>query len=377
MQILHRHFKHTDMNNRIRITALLVIVLILGRSFAFYEVDDSNDETFHQSFTEGYNVYAIPLPTDLNFAGEAVPTNDPEVYERMDRELLVNTYWQSNGLLLIKRANKYFPIIEPILAEYGVPDDFKYLAIAESGLQNVVSPAGATGFWQLMSATAKGYGLEVNDEVDERYNLVKSTEAACQYLIEAHDRFGNWTLAAASYNMGMAGVDRQLERQKVDDYYDLLLNSETSRYVFRILAMKEIFSNPRKFGFNYRQKDLYYMPEMRYVEVDSSVTHWADWAAQFGMTYKDLKTYNPWLRQSYLRNGQGKKYVISVFRDEKTTESEVELPEFESIPLIAPAITEVYRLNGGIDSTTFYILNPNLQPDSLLPIGTVIHVPLK
>jgi hypothetical protein len=365
------------MNKRIRITALLVVVLILGRSFAFYEIDDTNDEVFRQSFSEGYNVYAIPLPLDLNFAGEAVPTEDPEVYERMDRELLVNTYWQSNGLLLIKRAHKYFPIIEPILAEYGIPDDFKYLAIAESGLQNVVSPAGAAGFWQLMSATAKGYGLEVNDQVDERYNLIKSTEAACKYLIEAHDRFGNWTLAAASYNMGMAGVDRQLERQKVNDYYDLLLNSETSRYVFRILAMKEIFSNPRKFGFNYRNKDLYYMPELRYVEVDSSVNHWADWAMQFDMTYKDLKTYNPWLRQSYLRNSAGKKYIIAVI-DQKTPKQEVvEVPSFESIPITSPVITEVFRLNGEIDSAVFYTLNPNLTADSLLPIGTIIHVPLK
>ena len=368
---------NTTMNKRIRITALLVIVLILGRSFAFYEVDDSNDEVFRQSFNEGYNVYAIPLPADLNFAGEAVPTQDPEVYERMDRELLVNTYWQSNGLLLIKRANKYFPTIEPILAEYGVPNDFKYLAIAESGLQNVVSPAGATGFWQLMASTARGYDLEVNDEVDERYNLIKSTESACKYLLEAHDRFGNWTLAAASYNMGMAGVDRQLERQKVDDYYDLLLNSETSRYVFRILALKEIFSNPRKFGFNYREKDLYYMPELRYVEVDTSVSHWADWASQFDMTYKDLKTYNPWLRQSYLRNGQGKKYVIAVIDNKSNAEQKVELPSYESIPLTSTVITEVYRTAAEIDSTTFYLLNPNLTADSLLPIGTVIHVPLK
>jgi hypothetical protein len=365
------------MNKRIRITALLVIVLVLGRSFAFFEIDDSNDEVFRQSFNEGYNVYAIPLPNDLNFAGEPVPTDDPEVYERMDRELLVNTYWQSNGLLLIKRAHKYFPIIEPILAEYNIPDDFKYLAIAESGLQDVVSPAGAAGFWQLMPATAKGYGLEVSDQVDERYNLIKSTEAACKYLIEARDRFGNWTLAAASYNMGMAGVNRQLERQKVDNYYDLLLNNETSRYVFRILAMKEIFSNPRKFGFNYRSKDLYYMPELRYVEVDSSVSHWADWAQQFDMTYKDLKTYNPWLRQSYLRNSEGKKYIIAVI-DQKTEEKEsVEIAEYESIPISSPIITEVYRVSGGIDSTAFYKLNPNLKADSLLPIGTIIHIPLK
>lgn len=365
------------MNKRIRIVGLLIAIMILGRSFAFFEIDETNDDIFRQSFNEGYNVYAIPIPDDLNFAGEGVPLNDLEVYERMDRELLVNTYWQSNGLLLIKRAHKYFPIIEPILAEYGVPDDFKYLAIAESGLQDVVSPAGATGFWQLMEATAKGYGLEVNHEVDERYNLIKSTEAACKYLLEAKAKFGSWTLAAASYNMGMTGVQRQLDRQKVNNYYDLLLNSETSRYVFRILAMKEIFSEPRKFGFNYRQKDLYTLPDLKYVEIDSSVSHWADWAAEFQMTYKDLKTYNPWLRQSYLKNTAGKTYRIAVFKSEDFENQKHSKVESRVHIVTSPIVAEVLRQAQMVDSTAFYLVNPNLEVDSLLPIGTTVNIPLK
>src|SRR5690606_31428128 len=192
------------------------------------------------SLVEDYNVYAIKIPEGINFAGERVPVEDPDVRERLDRELLVNTYWQSNGLLLIKRAHKYFPIIEPILKYHGVPDDFKYLAVIESGLTQAVSPAGATGFWQIMKATAKERGLEVNANVDERYHIQKSTEAACVYLKKAKDRFGTWTMAAAAYNAGNYGMARQLDRQEIEGYYNVLLGEETSRYVFRILAIKEI-----------------------------------------------------------------------------------------------------------------------------------------
>ena len=201
-----------------------------------------------------YNVYALPLPDNLNFAGEPVPVQNPDIKERMDRELLVNTYWQSNGLLLFKRANKYFPIIEPILKEEGVPEDLKYLAVIESGLTQAVSPARATGFWQILKETGKEYGLEVNDNVDERYHIEKSTRAACKYLKASKERFGSWTLAAAAYNAGNYGVSREMERQNVNGYYDLLLGEETGRYVFRILALKEILSNPGKYGFNFQEK---------------------------------------------------------------------------------------------------------------------------
>ena len=259
-----------------------------------------------------YNIYALDLPENMNFAGEPVPVNDPDIYERLDRELLVNTYWQSNGLLLIKRAHKYFPVIEPILKEHGVPDDFKYLAVIESGLQNVVSPANATGFWQILKETGREYGLEVNDNVDERYHLVKSTEAACKYLNKAKDRFGSWTLAAAAYNAGPAGINKQLERQKTNGYYDLLLGEETGRYVFRILAVKEILSNPEKYGFNFEKDHLYTFVPTYSVEVDTSVSDFADFAKNYGINYKILKIHNPWLREANLNNFSKKKYYIEI-----------------------------------------------------------------
>ncbi|HLT51457.1 MAG TPA: lytic transglycosylase domain-containing protein, partial [Arenibacter sp.] len=211
---------------------------------------DTNRVDTDSSDNSGYRITPIEIPEDLNFAGEAVPFEDPEIMERVDREFLVNAYWQSNALLLMKRAHKFFPIIEPILAKNGIPDDFKYLALAESGLQNVVSPAGATGFWQIMPATGREYGLEINKNVDERYHVEKSTEVACRYLKKSKERFGSWTLAAAAYNAGAGGIQKFMGIQKVDAYYDLLLGEETGRYVFRILAIKEILSNPEKYGFH-------------------------------------------------------------------------------------------------------------------------------
>ncbi|MBW2961495.1 lytic transglycosylase domain-containing protein [Mesonia aestuariivivens] len=259
-----------------------------------------------------YNVYALSMPENLNFAGESVPVEDPDIYERMDRELLVNTYWQSNGLLLIKRAHKYFPIIEPILKKNGIPDDFKYLAIAESGLTQIVSPAGATGFWQLMSATAQEHGLEVNDNVDERYHIEKATQAACEYLKESKARFGSWTLAAAAYNAGNYGISKQQDRQSVNEYYDLLLGEETGRYVFRILALKEILSNPEHYGFNFEEKHLYKPIATKKVEVDTAVTDFAGFAKKLGINYKILKIHNPWLREAHLNNKSRKLYEIEI-----------------------------------------------------------------
>lgn len=274
--------------------------------------DNQIDEQFASEFHQDYKVYALTMPKNLSFAGETVPLEDPDVYERMDKELLVNTYWQSNGLLMFKRTAKYFPIIEPILKKNGIPEDFKYLAVIESGLTNVVSPAGATGMWQILKGTAEERGLEVNEEVDERYHLEKSTQAACEYLKEAHEKLGSWSLAAAAYNMGINGVQKQLERQKTDNYYDLLLNTETGRYVFRILAVKEILENPKKYGFNYRQKDLYQPIPTKVVTIDSSVTHFADFAAHFQISYKTLKYHNPWLRDNYLSNKKNKTYHIEI-----------------------------------------------------------------
>jgi len=266
----------------------------------------------HASVVQGYNVYAIPLPEEVNFAGEPAPLNDPDIRERLDRELLVNTYWQSNGLLLIKRAHKYFPIIEPILEEEGIPNDFKYLAVIESGLTQAVSPAGARGFWQLMSGTGRDLQLEVNDNIDERYNVEKATRAACEYLKDSKKKWGTWTLAAAAYNAGNAGIDRRLEEQDVDSYYDLLLGEETGRYIFRILALKEILGNPAKFGFNFTKEDLYHEVPTYEVKVDTTVTDFVRFAQGFDINYKILKIHNPWLREDHLNNDSRKEYLIKI-----------------------------------------------------------------
>jgi len=288
---------------------LLGIVVLLIQAMQ----DPLTDAVIERKLINDYNIYAIPIPEKMDFAGEKVPLNNPDIKERMDRELLVNTYWQSNGLLLIKRANKYFPIIEPLLKEYGIPDDFKYLAVAESGLQNNNSPAGAAGFWHFMKTTGKEYGLEINSYVDERYHIEIATRVAAEYLINAKKRFGSWTLAAASYNAGVSGISRQQERQLIyDSYYDLLLNDETSRYLFRILALKEILSNPYKYGFNYRESDLYKPISTYKVKVDTAVTNFAVFAKNFNINYKILKIHNPWLRDNFLKNTSGKEYFIEI-----------------------------------------------------------------
>ena len=239
--------------------------------------------------------------TAINFAGEATPLYDSEVAERLDREIVTNRNYHSSTTLIIKRANRVFPVIEPILKEYGVPDDFKYLAVAESALVNAVSRAGARGVWQFMPQTAKEKGLIVNSFVDERYHLVKSTQAACKYLLEAKEKFGTWTLAAASYNAGLAGVQKQLDRQEVENYYDLLLNEETSRYVFRILALKEIIENPSKYNFNFPEEELYALIPTKKIKVDASISNLVDFAKQHAINYKILKTHNPWLRDKELK----------------------------------------------------------------------------
>lgn len=278
-----------------------------------YAVQDApTDENFEKKLINDYNVYALQVPSYLDFAGERMPLENPDILERMDRELLVNTYWQSNGLLMFKRAQKYFPIIEPILAKHGVPDDIKYLAVIESGLTNAKSPAGARGVWQILKGTGREYGLEVNDNVDERYHIEKATEVACKYLKKSKERLGSWTLAAAAYNAGNAGIKRRLDAQKVSTYYDLLLGEETGRYVFRIVALKEILNNPQKYGFNFRDKDLYNKIPTYTVAVDTAVTDFAKFSKDFGINYKILKIHNPWLREPHLNNKSRKEYLIEI-----------------------------------------------------------------
>ena len=252
------------------------------------------------------------FPSKTDFCNEATPLNIVDVRERFDRELLVNANLDASTLLIIKRANRAFPIIEPILKQNGIPDDFKYLAVIESALVNAVSPAGARGVWQFMPETAREKGMEVTEYIDERYHLEKSTEAACKYLIAAKTKFGSWTLAAASYNGGMAGIQKQIELQKVTNYYDLLLVEETSRYVFRILALKEIMQNPKNYGFEINANDLYSPLPIQKIEIDSTINDLPGFALSKGINYKILKLYNPWLRDKKLLNLTKKKYIIEL-----------------------------------------------------------------
>jgi len=296
---------------------LISINLVILGIFVFYffsssQTQENEEKQYENDFQHNYAIYNVNFPKNLDFAGEKVPVQYFDVYQTIDREFLVNTYWQSQTLLFLKRANRYFPVIEPILKKNNIPDDFKYLALIESGLMNVVSPSGARGFWQFLPKTAKEYGLEVNKEVDERYNLEKSTQAACDFFNKSYGVFQNWTLVAASFNMGIGGLKRQLARQITNNYWDLLLNSETARYVNRIIAVKYIMQTPDKYGFKIRKKDLY--PPLKYkkIEVDSTINNLAIFAYEHNMNYKLLKIYNPWLRQSYLKNYKRKKYEIAV-----------------------------------------------------------------
>jgi len=252
------------------------------------------------------------FPTEIDFAGEKTPLQIADVRERFDRELLVNANLDATTLIIMKRANRVFPVIEPILKRYGVPDDFKYLAVIESGLVHATSAAGAKGIWQFMPETAKEKGMEVNEVVDERYHLEKSTEAACKYLLDSKSKFGSWTLAAASYNGGVTGVNKQISFQGVSNYYDLLLTEETARYVFRILALKEIMQHPDRYNFTLQPGELYPLIPTKTVEIAASIPDLAVFAKEQGINYKILKIHNPWLRDRKLTVVPGKKYVIEI-----------------------------------------------------------------
>lgn len=290
------------------------IAALIGAGLALGTVAliSSSTDDAHPVEARPSTVKPFELPKDISIAGEAMPLDRLDVQESLDREILVNSYWQSNNLLMLKRSDKWFPVIEPILKEQGIPDDFKYLALIESGLQDIVSPAGAAGPWQIMKSTGREAGLIVNSEVDERYHMEKATLTACKYLKEAYDRFGNWTLAAASYNMGMAGTQRRLDEQKVNSYYDLRLNSETARYVFRIAAVKHIHEHLSEYGYVYHSTEGYELPDFDTVEVGSSVESWVQWSLDHGITYKELRMYNPWIRSSKLTNSSNNTYSILV-----------------------------------------------------------------
>ncbi|MFN0276641.1 MAG: lytic transglycosylase domain-containing protein [Chitinophagales bacterium] len=256
--------------------------------------------------------FAIKLPKSVSFAGEVVPMSDIEVRERLDRELLVNTYWHSNTLQNLKLAHRWFPEIEKIFAENGIPDDFKYIALAESGLRNVVSPAKAEGVWQFLSETGKQYGLKINAEIDERYDVERSTYAAVKYFKDAYGKFNNWTLTAAAYNAGMGAIENSLKYQEVNSYYDLYLNQETSRYIFRIIAFKTIYENTEKFGFMLDDEDLYKPLAFTTIVAKKSIPNLAEFAIENNTTYKMLRYYNPWMQSTSLTINPGETFIIKL-----------------------------------------------------------------
>ena len=261
---------------------------------------------------QDYRIVPLPIPDTLYFADEEVPLEIFYVKEGLDRELSVNTYWHSSTLMMIRKSTRWLPMIDSILASNNIPVDFKYLPLIESNLSNVVSPAGAAGFWQLMRGTAKDYGLEVNKEVDERYDVKKSTEAACKYLNKSYQKLGSWTLVAASYNAGIRRITSLMEKQKCDNFYDLLLPTETNRYIYRILAIKLILNNPEDYSFYLDESDYYKPLPYHEVEIKGKIKNWADFAIDHNITYRLLKYYNPWLRQGYLNNRSNKTYIIRI-----------------------------------------------------------------
>ena len=266
----------------------------------------------YENFPQPLPAISFDVPEGVSFAGEPVPLQIPDVRERLDKELQINCYLHSNTIFLIKRANRWLPQMEKILKQYDIPEDFKYLPLIESNLLNVTSPRNAVGYWQILKDSGKEFGLEITNEVDERYDPLKATEAACKYLRKAYEKFGDWTLVAASYNRGRGGVQRALDDQRVDSYYDLYLNDETSRYVFRILAIKEIVENPVKYGFKIDNKHLYPEEQLRYVEVNETIKDLIGFSKTQGINYKLLKRHNPWLREDRLTIKKGAHYRIAL-----------------------------------------------------------------
>ncbi len=277
----------------LRVVRFSVFMILFFSCTPAPEKKESSEETEIPNPQQGY---VIPeLPDSMFFCGKVIHLIDEDIHEKLDRELLVNTFFQSATVQTIKRSNRYFPIIEPILKKHGIPDDFKYLAVIESNLLQAVSPAGAQGFWQFMPTTAKEYGLLISNEVDERLNIEKSTEAACAYLKLAHGELGSWDLAAASYNRGIGGVRQDMKWQGTDNYFDTHMNAETGRYVYRILAVKLIFEDPEYYGYTIKKEELYEPFQTRSVEVKSSIGNLAEWSLAKGINYKILVKLNPWL----------------------------------------------------------------------------------
>ena len=272
----------------------------------------SNTTTLSKFFDLPQQIKAVNLDRTFEFAGEPVPVNE-DTRERLDRELSVNAYWQSTTLLNLKMSHKHFPVVEKILKENGIPEDFKYLAVAESGLRNLTSSASAKGYWQFMKPAATEMGLEISDDVDERMHIEKSTKAACNYIKQLYKRFGSWSNVAGAYNVGPTSFARTLSEQKENSYYDININDETLRYLFRIIAIKEIVKNPQDFGYYLEEQHKYiHHPNLKSISITSSISSLADFAHQNNTTYRLLKYYNPWLISAKLNVTPGKEYVIKI-----------------------------------------------------------------
>ena len=291
------------------LVGIMMVMLSLALGFKGFGNDHEMRRTALDTI---YNIRPFKLPDSITFAGEKMPLDNFDTRESLEREILISAYRHSSTILIIKRANRYLPLIEKILKKNNIPDDFKYLAAAESDYSNMVSPAGATGFWQIMPETGREQGLEINTVVDERYNVEKSTQFACDFFLKSYEKYGNWTLTAASYNGGRAGLDEQIEIQNQYNYYDLLLNEETGRYIFRAIAYKLVITDPAAFGFNIGKDDLYSELKYHEVNVDTAVNSFADFAEKFGTNYKILKFLNPWLRKPYLTPKQYHEYQIKI-----------------------------------------------------------------
>ena len=301
----------------------MAIILIIGvTAVVTFSLAQSNDEQLEEYEGTDHEylffdridhiTHDIELPETMTFCDEEVPLDLFFVRERLERELLVNSYLHSSTLLLLKRSSRWFPVMEPLMEKYGLPEDFKYLAMIESSLTNAVSPAKATGFWQFLEATGKQYDLEINKEVDMRYNVEKETVAACRYLKDSYRKFGDWTLSAAAFNCGNGRISKTMEEQRVDSYYDMLLPEETQRYVYRILALKLITENPEKYGFQIRDNGWYQPYECKTVIVTQSIPNLVDFAYEQGTNLKMLKYFNPWLRGNSLTISTGNSYEIKI-----------------------------------------------------------------
>lgn len=307
----------THLSFYLSITALVLLFgYITYNEFSSPSADRISDEGVieadYQDSNQRLPAISFQVPNDMTFAGEPVPLHVPDVHERLDKELQINCYLHSNTIFLMKRANRWLPQMQEIMEKYDIPEDFKYLPLIESNLMNVTSYKDAVGYWQILESSGKELGLEINKEVDERYDPLKATEAACKYLKRSYRKFGSWTIVAASYNRGMGGVERALENQSESSYYDLYLNDETSRYVFRILAIKEIAEHPLRYGFKIDPAHLYQQEALKYVEVNESIKDLVTFAKSQGTNYKLLKRHNPWLRDDRLTVKKGKKYHIAI-----------------------------------------------------------------